>query len=264
MHCGFTLVELMITVAVIAILAAVALPSYQDFTIRSKVTECLTLSADAKLAVAEHVGRVGTAMGLATAPGSFDPTRYCGDISVSATGEVLMTTRNTGAGEAPVLQLTPSLSGSTIGWSCGLVSGSPRHAPAQCRQAALASALPVDTTPEAPSAPAPAWTPPPTGGGGSEPAPAMPPPANDPPGEGSIPPPAIAPSDPTPPSTAPSAPPSANPPAESPATPPPTALPAGGTPAPGAPPAGEKFSDYPSGSAMWCALHPNPPKSCGK
>ena len=50
---GFTLIELMIVVAIIGILAAIALPAYQDYTIRSKVTEGLSLAAAAKLAVAE-------------------------------------------------------------------------------------------------------------------------------------------------------------------------------------------------------------------
>ena len=51
---GFTLIELMIVVAIIGILAAVALPAYQDYTVRAKVTEGLSLAASAKVAVAEN------------------------------------------------------------------------------------------------------------------------------------------------------------------------------------------------------------------
>ncbi|MES1195948.1 MAG: prepilin-type N-terminal cleavage/methylation domain-containing protein, partial [Steroidobacter sp.] len=50
---GFTLIELMIVVAIIGILAAIAIPAYQDYTVRSKVTEGLTLADSAKIAVSE-------------------------------------------------------------------------------------------------------------------------------------------------------------------------------------------------------------------
>ena len=57
---GFTLIELMIVVAIIGILAAVALPAYQDYTTRSKMSEVLIMAAPAKLAVSETSSSLGT------------------------------------------------------------------------------------------------------------------------------------------------------------------------------------------------------------
>jgi type IV pilus assembly protein PilA len=60
---GFTLIELMIVIAIIGILAAIAIPAYQDYTIRSKVSEGLNMAGAAKLAVAETFDSQGTFMG---------------------------------------------------------------------------------------------------------------------------------------------------------------------------------------------------------
>jgi type IV pilus assembly protein PilA len=86
---GFTLIELMIVVAIIGILAAIAIPAYQDYTIRAQVSEGLTLASDVKAGVAEYLAQTGDwpvdleEAGLGSADADSKAGRYVESIDVS-------------------------------------------------------------------------------------------------------------------------------------------------------------------------------------
>jgi len=135
---GFTLIELMIVVAIIGILAAIALPAYQDYTIRTKVTECMVLASEAKTAVAETAAALGGLANVTAANTGYvsAATNNCASIAITdATGVITATTVATGASVQPILLLTPTqaTSESPLVWACTTSAGLDKHVPANCR-----------------------------------------------------------------------------------------------------------------------------------
>ncbi len=136
---GFTLIELMIVVAIIGILAAVALPAYQDYTKRAHVSEGITLAASAKAAVTEYYVSQAAWPTNNTTAGLPDATAITGNAVKSvaignANGNITVTYNDKVTDDATII-FAPSIAsgGGSITWTCNTGSVDGKFKPANCR-----------------------------------------------------------------------------------------------------------------------------------
>lgn len=143
---GFTLIELMIVIAIIGILAVIALPAYQDYTARAQVSEAISLMEGQKSAVVEYYADKGTWPKNNTEAGIAAPTdikgKYVAQVSVGANGVLTATMKNKDVNndiKGKIVMLSPDVTGNAASskgsftWTCKKGTVDSKFLPSSCR-----------------------------------------------------------------------------------------------------------------------------------
>lgn len=136
---GFTLIELMIVVAIIAVLTSIAIPAYQDYLIRAQVSEGMSLADGAKVAVWDYIAQTGQVPSANGSAGLPSPTSISGHYvaSVDVTGGKITVAYGAKANVAlqtAFLVLSPTVTSGSVTWNCTTYTTVPSaYLPSSCR-----------------------------------------------------------------------------------------------------------------------------------